>query len=89
MAPASAIPARGPRLNLVEQVFTVPERNRLWVGDITYTPTGEGRLYLATVIDAWSRKVVWWSMSNRMKWLALLDTEIDFGRAPASYDAAA
>lgn len=66
MAPASAIPARGPRLNLVEQVFTVPERNRLWVGDITYIPTGEGRLYLATVIGAWSRKVVWWSMSNRI-----------------------
>ena len=55
-----------PRLNLVEQVFTVPERNRLWVGDITYIPTGEGWLYLATVIDAWSRKVVGWSMSNRI-----------------------
>ena len=41
-----------PRLNLVERAFTVGERNRLWVGDITYIPTGEGWLYLAAVIDA-------------------------------------
>lgn len=31
-----------PRLNLVERTFTVGEKNRLWVGDITYIPTGEG-----------------------------------------------
>lgn len=55
-----------PRLNLVEQVFTVPGRNRLWVGDITYIPTQQGFLYLAAVIDAYSRKVVGWSMSTRM-----------------------
>jgi len=56
-----------PRLNLVEQVFTVSERNRLWVGDITYIPTQRGFLYLATVIDAFSRKVVGWSMSANMR----------------------
>lgn len=55
-----------PRLNLVERVFTVSERNRLWVGDITYIPTSEGWLYLAAVIDAFSRKVVGWSMSERI-----------------------
>lgn len=55
-----------PRLNLVERAFTVGERNRLWVGDITYIPTGEGWLYLAAVIDAFSRKVVGWSMSERI-----------------------
>lgn len=47
----------GPRLNLVERAFTVGGRNRLWVGDITYIPTSEGWLYLAAVIDAFSRKV--------------------------------
>ena len=46
-----------PRLNLVERAFTVGGRNRLWVGDITCMPTREGWLYLAAVIDAFSRKV--------------------------------
>lgn len=55
-----------PRLNLVERAFTVGERNRLWVGDITYIPTREGWLYLAAVIDAFPRKVVGWSMSERI-----------------------
>ncbi len=55
-----------PRLNLVERVFTASERNRLWVGDITYIPTSEGWLYLAAVIDVFSRKVVGWSMSERI-----------------------
>ena len=47
----------GPWLNLAERAFSVGERNRLWVGDITYIPTSEGWLYLAAVIDAFSRKV--------------------------------
>lgn len=55
-----------PRLNLAERAFTVGERNRLWVGDIACMPTREGRLYLATVTDAFSRKVVGWSMSERI-----------------------
>ena len=55
-----------PRLNLVERAFTVGERNRLWVGDITYIPTREGWLYLAAVTGAFSRKVVGWSMSDRI-----------------------
>ena len=54
------------RLNLVERAFSVGERNRLWVGDITYIPTSEGWLHLAAVIDASSRKVVGWSMSERI-----------------------
>ena len=41
-------------------------RNRLWVGDITYMPTREGWLYLAAVTGAFSRKVVGWSMSERI-----------------------
>ena len=55
-----------PRLNLVERAFSVGERNRLRAGGIAYIPTSEGRLYLAAVIDAFSRKVVGWSMSERI-----------------------
>jgi len=46
--------------------FTVEHPNRVWVGDITYIWTSEGWLYLATVIDLFSRCIVGWSMSNRM-----------------------
>ena len=56
----------GPRLNLVERAFSAGGRNRLWAGDIAYMPASEGRLYLAAVIDAFSRKVVGWSMSERI-----------------------
>ena len=63
---AKAVEPGDPRINLVQRVFTVAKRNTLWVGDITYVPTGEGWLYLAAVIDAWSRKVVGWSMSHRI-----------------------
>ena len=55
-----------PRLNLVERAFTVGGRNRLWVGDIACMPAREGRLCLAAAIDAFSRKVVGWSMSERI-----------------------
>lgn len=55
-----------PRVNLINRVFDVDARNRLWVGDITYIDTDEGWLYLAAVIDAWHRKVVGWSMSDRI-----------------------
>ena len=55
-----------PRLNLVERAFSAGERNRLRVGDIACMPASEGRLYLAAVIDAFSRKVVGWSMSERI-----------------------
>ena len=47
-----------PRVNLVGRAFGVEARNKLLVCDITYIGTGEGWLYLATVIDAFHRKVV-------------------------------
>ena len=55
-----------PRANLINRVFDVDARNRLWVGDITYIDTDEGWLYLAAATDAWHRKVVGWSMSGRI-----------------------
>ncbi len=53
--------------NLLGQKFAVAVPDRVWVGDITYVPTHEGWLYLAVVIDLFSRKVVGWAMSDRLK----------------------
>jgi putative transposase len=52
--------------NLLNQDFVAAEANEKWCGDITYLWTEEGWLYLATVIDLYSRKVVGWSMAERM-----------------------
>lgn len=53
--------------NLLNQQFTVEKPEQVYVSDITYIWTQEGWLYLAVVIDLFSRKVVGWSMSSRMK----------------------
>ncbi|MBY6112819.1 IS3 family transposase, partial [Halomonas sp. DP1Y21-3] len=52
--------------NLLEQDFSATAPNQKWVGDITYLATGEGWLYLAVLIDLYSRKVIGWAMSERM-----------------------
>ncbi|WP_370822705.1 IS3 family transposase [Pectobacterium polaris] len=52
--------------NLLQQDFYAEGPNQKWAGDITYLRTGEGWLYLAVVIDLWSRAVIGWSMSSRM-----------------------
>ncbi len=53
--------------NKLNRQFNVADSNQVYVGDITYIWTQEGWLYLAVVIDLFSRKVVGWSMSSRMK----------------------
>lgn len=50
--------------NLLGRNFGVPEPDRVWAGDVTYLPTREGWLYLAVLIDLYSRKVVGWAMSE-------------------------
>ncbi|EBF4220912.1 IS3 family transposase [Salmonella enterica] len=52
--------------NLLKQDFNASGPNQKWSGDITYLRTDEGWLYLAVVIDLWSRAVIGWSMSSRM-----------------------
>jgi putative transposase len=52
--------------NLLNQCFDADIPNQKWVGDITYLWTEEGWLYLAVIIDLYSRAVVGWSMSERM-----------------------
>jgi putative transposase len=53
--------------NVLERQFDVQKPDQVYVGDITYLWTQEGWLYLAVVIDLFSRKVVGWSMGSRMK----------------------
>lgn len=59
-------PAARPAPDLVERNFTADGPNKLWVADITYIPTLAGFLYLAVVLDVWSRRIVGWAMSSRL-----------------------
>ncbi len=60
-------PAHPSYTDLVKREFTPSVPDRLWVADITQHPTNEGWLYLAVVIDAYSRKVVGWSMAEHLQ----------------------
>jgi putative transposase len=53
--------------NLLERDFTANEPNRVWVGDITYLPTRAGWVYLAVLLDLFSRKVVGWELASHMR----------------------
>lgn len=52
--------------NVLNREFTASRPNMKWAGDITYVPTAEGWLYLAVIIDLFSRRVIGWSMSKRI-----------------------
>ena len=56
-----------PAPDLVERRFEADAPDRLWVSDITYVPTWAGFLFLAVVVDAFSRRVVGWSMANHLR----------------------
>ena len=53
--------------NLLDQDFSATGPNQKWAGDISYIWTGEGWLYLAVIIDLYSRRVIGWAVSGRMK----------------------
>ena len=53
-------------LNTLNRQFTVTQPNRVWAGDITYVWTTEGWLYLAVVLDLYSRLVIGWAMGSRL-----------------------
>lgn len=59
--------------NLLRRDFHVLQQDRVWVGDITYIWTTEGWLYLAVVIDLYSRRVVGWSINKRMTKQLVID----------------
>jgi len=62
-----------PAPDLVDRNFTALKPNQLWIADITYLPTAAGFLYLAVVLDTWSRKIVGWSMANHLRAELVLD----------------
>jgi putative transposase len=62
-----------PAPDLVDRDFVASKPNQLWVADITFVPTASGFLYLAVVLDAWSRKIVGWSMANHPRAELVLD----------------
>ena len=73
--------------DLVDRQFKASGPDRLWVADITYIPTWAGFVYLAIVLDVWSRKIVGWAMENHLKTelvLAALNTALTQRRPPAS-----
>ncbi|WP_425606068.1 DDE-type integrase/transposase/recombinase [Paraburkholderia sejongensis] len=66
--PRTTRPRAGARRapDLVRRHFSAEATNVLWVADATYVPTGEGFLYLAIVLDVFSRRIVGWAMSNHL-----------------------
>jgi len=56
-----------PAPDLVDRQFVADKPNVLWVADITYVPTWLGFLYLAVVMDVWSRKIVGWAMASHLR----------------------
>jgi putative transposase len=61
------------RPDLVQRQFTAQEPNRLWVGDLSYLRCWEGVVYLAFVIDVFSRRVVGWQLASHMRTDLVLD----------------
>ncbi len=60
--------------NILDQNFIVDQPNKVWVTDITYIKTKEGWLYLAIIIDLYSRMVVGWSMSSSINKQLVMDS---------------
>ena len=59
--------------NRLARNFTAQAPNQIWLADLTYIPTGEGWLYLAAILDAYSRKIVGWSMRDTLHTEIALD----------------
>src|SRR5256885_14788350 len=75
-----------PAPDLVERQFSASRPNILWVADITYVPTWSGFLYLAVVLDVWSRKIVGWAMASHLR-TSLVTAALDMAitqRSPAN-----
>ena len=62
-----------PAADLVRRDFTAPAPNQLWVADITYVPTWAGFLFLAIVLDVFSRRIVGWAMATHLRTDLVLD----------------
>jgi putative transposase len=62
-----------PAPDLVERKFVAEAPDRLWVADITYVPTWAGFLFLAVVLDVFSRRIVGWAMANHLRTELILE----------------
>src|SRR5829696_8755715 len=60
-------PQAAPAPDLVGRAFTATAPNHVWTADITYVPTWSGWLYLAVVLDVYSRRVVGWAMADHLR----------------------
>lgn len=60
-------PRAVPSDDLVNRRFSVEGPDRLWVSDVTEHPTDTGKVYLAVVLDAWSRRVIGWSIADHLR----------------------
>ncbi|WP_244869314.1 DDE-type integrase/transposase/recombinase, partial [Paenibacillus lactis] len=52
--------------NVLEQNFKATKPNEKWVADITYIPCRQGKLYLASILDLYTKQIVGWKLSDRM-----------------------
>jgi putative transposase len=66
-------PTRRPAPDLVKRKFVADGPNQLWVADMTFVPTWAGFIYLAIVLDVWSRRVVGWALGESMTAQLVLD----------------
>jgi transposase InsO family protein len=66
-------PGAQPAPDLVKRDFTATQPDQLWVADITHIAAWTGWLYLAVVVDAWSRRVVGWAMASHLRTELVLD----------------
>ena len=71
-----------PADDLVQAPFDPDGPDRLWVMDVTEHPTPEGKCYLAVVLDAWSRRVVGWSIADHIRSELVVDAAADGDLAP-------
>ena len=71
--------------DLVHRAFSAAAPDKLWVADITYLPTAQSFLYLAVILDAWSRRVVGWAMADHLRTELVVDAlnMADWQRRPA------
>jgi putative transposase len=66
-------PRAAPAPDLLGRDFVATQPNRVWLADITYLPTQEGFLYLAFILDVYSRRIVGWSMASHMRTELVVD----------------
>lgn len=83
-----ANPRHAPAPNVLNRAFAATAPNAVWAGDITYIRTREGWLYLAVLLDLYSRRVVGWSMSTRLDTtlaLSALESALSTRRPPRGF----